>query len=245
MIYGDPRKGWGIRPQMVEQPRWSAVREPPASDSRMAGQQGSGTSSRGAGQSGVDSHAGSARATAPVGQIWDSPRSLLLQLAPWLSSAGDTGSAVPQSTAGLLGVCVCSDVGGGWEAATWTNEGAGRWDRHEETGAGERAFPKLWAWPEAKHRDGHSMWWTQNCVGATTQGWGCWTHITRGSLASWASVSPQDLSRWPKAPQRRREPCPLALGPWEGSAYFPLACQPALRFSSSAFSQHNQAVSWD
>lgn len=89
------------------------------------------------------------------------------------------------------------------------------------------------------------MWWTQNRVGATTQAWGCWTHKSRGSLASWASVFPQGLSRWPKALQRRREPCLLALGPWEGSAQFLLACRPALRFSSSAFSQHNQAVSRD
>ena len=61
---------------------------------------------RGAGQGGVDSHAGSVQATAPIGQIWDSPRSLLLQLVPWLSSVGHTSSAVPQSTTGPRG-CVC------------------------------------------------------------------------------------------------------------------------------------------
>lgn len=164
---------------------------------------------------------------------------------PWLSSVGHTSSAVPQSTAGPLGcVFVLRRWGGVW-GASWINEGAGLWDRHEGAGAGERAFPELWAWPEAKHRGGRSMWWTQNRVGATTQAWGCWTHKSRGSLASWASVFPQGLSRWPKALQRRREPCLLALGPWEGSAQFLLACRPALRFSSSAFSQHNQAVSWD
>ena len=106
MIYGDPRKGWGICPQMVEQPWWSAVREPPRVCQPDGGQQGSGMTSRGAGQGGVDSHAGSVQATAPIGQIWDSPRSLLLQLVPWLSSVGHTSSAVPQSTTGPRG-CVC------------------------------------------------------------------------------------------------------------------------------------------
>ena len=40
------------------------------------------------------------------------------------------------------------------EAGSWINEGAGCWDSHEGAGAGERAFPKLWARPEAKHRGG-------------------------------------------------------------------------------------------
>lgn len=34
-------------------------------------------------------------------------------------------------------------------------------------------------------------------------------------------LSARGLSRWPKAPRRRRELCPLALDPLEGSAYFP------------------------
>lgn len=110
---------------------------------------------------------------------------------------------------------------------------------------GRERFPSSAHGRKPSTEVGICMWWTQSPAGASTQEWGCRTRISRGSLASWASVSPRGLSRWPKAPQRRRELCPLALGPWEGSAHFPLACQPALRFSSSAFSQYSQAVSRD
>lgn len=94
--------------QMVEQPR--CCREPCVCQPG-GGQQGSGVNSRGQVRA-VDSHAGSR----PL------PRSVrfatvlvfsFARLVPWLSSVGHTSSAVSQSTAGPLGVCVCSGVGGG------------------------------------------------------------------------------------------------------------------------------------
>lgn len=87
------------------------------------------------------------------------------------------------------------------------------------------------------------MWGLQSPVDATMQGRGLRTHVHRGSLSSWALVSPE-VEQMAEPPQRGREPFPLPLGPWEGSARLPLTYQPALSFSSSPFPQHSQAFSW-
>ena len=50
----------------------------------------------------------------------------------------------------------------------------------------------------------------------------------------------EQMAQGPAEEERTVSSCP---GPLEGSAYFPLVCRPALRFSSSAFSQNSQAVS--
>lgn len=152
MIYGDPRKGWGICPQMVEQPWWSAVREPPRVCQPDRGQQGSGMTSR-----------GQVRAESIPTQALCRPLPQSVRSGTVLGLSFCTVSALAVLCRShqlccspvhrwAAGVCVCAWALG--EAGSWINEGAGCWDSHEGAGAGERAFPELCAWPEAKHRGG-------------------------------------------------------------------------------------------
>lgn len=90
------------------------------------------------------------------------------------------------------------------------------------------------------------MWWTQSLVvpphrrrGAVQD-----TH-EQGVIGLLGLGFPprfEQMAQGPAEEERTVSSCPGTL---EGSAYFPLVCQPALRFSSSAFSQHSQAVSRD
>lgn len=125
---------------------------------------------------------------------------------------------------------------------SWIKEGAGRWDRHEDR-CRARRFRALGTTPEAKHRGG-SLY----VVGLGPCGlpphrkWGCRTHMRQGVIGL-LGLSFPGLSRWPKAPQRRRELCPLALDwPLEG-CILPLVCRPALRVLPAQLSQNSQAVS--
>ena len=66
---------------------------------------------------------------------------------------------------------------------------------------GRERFPSSGHGRKPSTEVGVCLWWTQSPAGASTQEWGCRTRISRGSLASWASVSP----RWRPGPS-----CPVA-----------------------------------
>lgn len=130
----------------------------------------------------------------------------------------------------------------------WINKGAEHWaigkDSHEGAGAGKRAFPGLRAWPEARCRGGRLYVVAAEPCRCHHAGTGMQDARAQGVIVLLGLGFSRGLSRWPEPPQRGREPFPLPLGPWEGSARLPLTYHPALSFSSSPFPQHSQAFSW-
>lgn len=130
-------------------------------------------------------------------------------------------------------MCAWALGGGG----SWIKEEQALGDCHEGAGAGVESVSRALGTAEASSTEVGSLYVVdaEALRGATTQEWGCRTHMSRGSLASWASVSPEvwQMAQGPAEEERTVSSCP---DPWRALAT-PLACRPALRFSSSAFAE--------